>query len=58
MPWDHIKTGVSKEYLALEWARAQRDSLHRIAASCTDCGLCPEFGVRNIWTGGEGNHVD
>ncbi len=59
MPWDHIKTGVSKEYLALEWARAQRGQLTPdCRLGCTDCGLCPEFGVRNIWTGGEGNHVD
>ncbi|MDX6519611.1 MAG: hypothetical protein QOF08_216 [Gaiellales bacterium] len=49
LPWDHVKSGISKEYLLDEWWQSQAD----IATGdcrwdgCADCGAC--FGeVRNL----------
>ncbi len=53
LPWDHIETGVSKAFLLQEWIRAQQGQLTPdCRLGCTDCGLCPELGVSNVWVGG------
>ena len=42
LPWDHIDSGVSKEYLWAEWERAvsgKRTADCR-SGDCNDCGVC------------------
>ncbi|MDD2619167.1 MAG: TIGR03960 family B12-binding radical SAM protein [Syntrophomonadaceae bacterium] len=48
LPWDFIDIGVSKDYLLEENEKAQQmettpDCRH---VGCSDCGLCPSFGIR------------
>jgi radical SAM family uncharacterized protein len=45
--WDHISSGVSKEYLALERARAFEGVVTPDCSfgECTACGACPLLGV-------------
>jgi hypothetical protein len=45
--WDHICSGVSKEYLALERARAFEGVVTPDCSfgECTACGACPSLGV-------------
>jgi len=41
MPWDHIKSGVSKEYLVREWKRAfEEKATPDCRDKCLDCGVC------------------
>lgn len=47
LPWDHISSGVRKDYLVRERQRA--DALQTTPdctfASCTGCGVCPDLDV-------------
>ena len=48
LPWDHVRSGVSKEFLLDEWwqSQAEVDTGDRRWDGCADCGAC--FGpVRN-----------
>ncbi|OPY57781.1 MAG: Radical SAM superfamily protein [Pelotomaculum sp. PtaU1.Bin035] len=55
LPWDHISTGVSKRYLALEHRRAlagmTTDDCR--AGLCCGCGLCAGLEVEPDFAGGE-----
>ncbi len=54
LPWSHISTGVSEDYLALERERALAGTPTTDCTfdGCTDCGACPELGVDVILAGG------
>lgn len=54
LPWDHIDTGVSKEFLLKEWTRALEGKVTQDCrfSGCTGCGLCPSLGVKNVLVGG------
>jgi radical SAM family uncharacterized protein/radical SAM-linked protein len=40
-PWDHIRSGVSKEYLWQEWEKAKKEqSTPDCRKGCLDCGVC------------------
>ena len=45
LPWDHINSGVSKEYLLKEHERAVAGEVTRDCRfdKCTLCGVCPEL---------------
>jgi len=46
LPWDHIDTGLKKEFLAEEWRRARRGepTPSCLVADCSSCrGCAPEF---------------
>lgn len=51
LPWDHIDSGVSKEYLILEHRRAMAGltTLDCRAGSCTGCGLCPALAAEPVY---------
>ena len=42
LPWDHVKSGVTKEFLLDEWwaSRAERATGDCRWDGCTDCGAC------------------
>ena len=47
LPWDHINTGIDKEWLKTEWERSQSAITIEDCSfdSCSRCGVCgPEFG--------------
>lgn len=47
LPWDHIDSGVSKEFLASEWAKALRaTSTEDCRNGCNDCGWQGRTSVR------------
>lgn len=50
MPWNHLTSGVSQEWLAAEWIEAQNGSLTKDCrhADCTGCGVCQDLGVSVI----------
>lgn len=40
-PWDHIRSGVSKEFLLREWRKAQEGVITPdCRRACLDCGVC------------------
>jgi len=45
LPWSHISTGVSTEYLAQEAKRAEEGALTSDCTfgNCTNCGVCPKL---------------
>lgn len=48
LPWDHLNTGVSRNFLIKEHERALREEKTpdcRFTEKCTGCGICPEFKV-------------
>ena len=47
MPWSHLSSGVSQQWLAGEWNAAQSGSLTRDCRhdACTGCGVCQDLGV-------------
>jgi hypothetical protein len=48
LPWDHVRSGVSKEFLLDEWGQSRAEVATGDCRwdGCTDCGAC--FGpVRN-----------
>ncbi|UCF85122.1 MAG: TIGR03960 family B12-binding radical SAM protein [Desulfobacteraceae bacterium] len=41
LPWDHIRSGVTKTYLKREWKKAQRGELTPdCREKCLECGVC------------------
>jgi radical SAM family uncharacterized protein/radical SAM-linked protein len=41
LPWDHIHSGVSKEFLLKEWKKAiNAETTPDCRDHCTDCGVC------------------
>lgn len=41
LPWDHVRSGVSKDFLAGEWAKAQiPEFTPDCREKCLDCGVC------------------
>ena len=50
LPWDHLTSGATKNYLKQEWKRAERAELTHDCRrlSCTGCGVCPNLGVSII----------
>lgn len=57
LPWDHIDTGVSREYLQEEHRRAL-DGLTTEdcrTGSCPGCGLCPGLEAAPSYAGGDNN---
>lgn len=43
LPWNHLLSGVSKDYLLQEWyaAASEKTTPDCRFASCVDCGICP-----------------
>ncbi len=54
LPWDHVDSGVSKQYLAGEHQRAMRGitSIDCRHLGCYACGVCPELDVSVELKGG------
>ena len=50
LPWDHLSSGVKKEFLIEELHRAKKGITTEDCrfSKCTDCGVCPMFKVHNI----------
>jgi len=41
LPWDHIKTGVTKAFLKREWIKAKEENLTPdCREKCIECGVC------------------
>lgn len=55
LPWDHLDTGVCKEFLMEEDRRAEQGVLTADCrnAACSTCGVCPGLRVQTHLTGGE-----
>jgi radical SAM family uncharacterized protein len=47
LPWDHLDSGLDREWLWQDW----QDALHEVEVedcrwtACYDCGVCPEMGT-------------
>lgn len=56
LPWDHLDSGVTKGFLLLERAKAQRAQKTPDCreAPCPGCGVCPRFGVAPVLVGRDG----
>lgn len=55
LPWDHIRSGVTKGFLKKEWKRAQREEwTPDCRETCIECGVCDHKTVDPIvfrdWT--------
>lgn len=49
LPWDHIHSGVSKDYLAEEWRKAKAAlPTPDCRGGCLECGVCDHARVRQI----------
>jgi radical SAM family uncharacterized protein/radical SAM-linked protein len=49
LPWDHISTGISKEFLLEEWRRAQRGEVTPdCREQCPECGVCESLLVSPV----------
>ncbi|MEI3376698.1 MAG: TIGR03960 family B12-binding radical SAM protein [Coriobacteriales bacterium] len=50
LPWSHISAGVSEEFLRAERARAGAGEKTPDCSftSCSQCGVCPLFGMANV----------
>ena len=49
LPWDHIKPGVTKEFLASEREKAGRaEKTPDCRDGCVDCGVCKDPGISPI----------
>ncbi|MDF9408312.1 TIGR03960 family B12-binding radical SAM protein [Pelotomaculum isophthalicicum JI] len=55
LPWDHIGTGLSKQYLIREHQRAMAGKTTEDCrtGACTGCGLCSGLEVEPVYAGGE-----
>ncbi|MBI4744023.1 MAG: B12-binding domain-containing radical SAM protein, partial [Actinobacteria bacterium] len=51
LPWDHLNSGVSKEFLISEYKKSRECRLTPDCRFdlCSDCGVCSGFGVENVW---------
>ena len=49
-PWDHIDSGVTKDYLRKEWRLAQRGILTGDCRHlpCNGCAVCPDLSVKLV----------
>ena len=47
LPWAHLSSGVSQDWLAREWTLAQAGTLTNDCrhGECSDCGVCQDLGV-------------
>jgi radical SAM family uncharacterized protein/radical SAM-linked protein len=46
LPWDHIRSGVTKDYLTREWKKALKEKLTPdCREKCLECGVCDHKGV-------------
>ncbi len=54
LPWSHISSGVSEDYLALEREAALTGASTPDCSfdGCTDCGACPALGADIVLAGG------
>jgi len=49
LPWDHIRSGVSKDFLKREWERAQKGELTPdCREQCHECGVCDHETVDQV----------
>lgn len=49
MPWDHIKPGVCKEFLAQEWQKAlEGEKTPDCRERCSSCGACDDSGISPV----------
>jgi len=49
MPWEHISTGISKEFLLEEWMKAQRGiATPDCREQCPACGICESLSVSPV----------
>lgn len=50
MPWDHLSSGVTKEFLQREYKQAINEALTSDCRreECSACGVCPELDVKVI----------
>jgi hypothetical protein len=48
LPWEHLDTGVTKEFLREEDRRAQEGipTIDCRSGGCPECGVCPGLGLR------------
>jgi len=53
LPWRHIDTGVTEEFLQTEYARALEAELTEDCRfdACSSCGVCPSLDAENILWG-------
>ena len=51
LPWDHIDLGITKEFLVLEWQKAERAELTSDCAvhGCQNCGVCDEKMLASVF---------
>ncbi len=49
LPWDHIRSGVKKDYLRREWQRAlEAESTPDCREKCLECGVCDHKSLDNV----------
>lgn len=48
LPWEHLNSGVTKKFMALEHHRALKEDKTKDCRYdvCTGCGICPDRGVK------------
>ncbi len=51
LPWQHLDTGVSSQWLAAEYAKAAQEQLTPDCRhhTCSNCGVCAKLGVTNVF---------
>jgi len=54
LPWEHISSGISKEFLLDEWLKAQRgEATQDCREQCSNCGVCEELSVSPVLFNGD-----
>jgi len=49
LPWEHINSGISKEFLLREWQKAiMREKTPDCREYCSDCGVCNESKISPV----------
>ena len=50
LPWDHLSSGIKKEFLKKELFKAKQGKVTEDCrfAMCSDCGVCPTFKTYNL----------
>ncbi|MCE5197091.1 MAG: TIGR03960 family B12-binding radical SAM protein [Negativicutes bacterium] len=50
LPWDHLDSGISKEWLINQWHLAEQahETPDCRSGNCSLCGVCPSYGVENL----------
>ncbi len=55
LPWDHISTGVTKDFLKSEWEKARSQTLTPdCRVKCTGCGVCDHKNIMPVIIKGKG----